>query len=43
MMYITYKFAGFREWKKTSELTVLENDLRDIQPFPEYIKVQITP
>jgi FkbH-like protein len=43
MMYITYKFAGFREWKKTGEVMVLENDLKQIQPFPDYITVRSTP
>lgn len=41
MMYITYKFAGFREIEKKGERVILENDLKQIQPFPEYMKVQI--
>jgi FkbH-like protein len=43
MMYITYKFAGFSEWKKTAELVIFENNLGHIQPFPAYINVQSTP
>lgn len=42
MMYIAYKFAGFKEIEKRGELVILENDLARIQPFPEYIRVQIT-
>ncbi|HAZ44664.1 MAG TPA: hypothetical protein DDW76_37635 [Cyanobacteria bacterium UBA11369] len=41
MMYIAYKFAGFKESDKKGELVILENDLNQIQPFPEYMKVQI--
>jgi FkbH-like protein len=41
MMYITYKFAGFKEIEKKGELAILENDLKRIQPFPNYMKVQI--
>ena len=42
MMYIAYKFAGFQEIDKRGELTILENDLARIQPYPEYIRVNIT-
>jgi FkbH-like protein len=42
MMYIAYKFAGFQEIEKRGELTILENDLARIQPYPEYIRVNIT-
>ena len=42
MMYIAYKFAGFKEIEKKDELIILENDLARIQPFPEYMRVQIT-
>lgn len=41
MMYIAYKFAGFKEIEKRDELVIIENDLMRIQPFPDYIKVQI--
>ncbi len=41
MMYITYKFAGFREVEKVADLVILENDQTHIQPFPEYVEVQI--
>ena len=41
MMYVTYKFAGFRKIDEVGETTVLENNLSQIQSFPEYVKVQI--
>src|SRR5205085_11376662 len=41
MMYITYKFGGFREVGKIDNLVVFENDLSQIQPFPNYVKVRI--
>jgi FkbH-like protein len=42
MMYITYKFGGFREVEKIDDLIVFENDLSHIQPFPSYVQVDIT-
>ena len=41
MMYVTYKFAGFKEIRKSGEVTILENDLARIQSFPDYVKVII--
>jgi FkbH-like protein len=41
MMYIAYKFAGFKEVEKKGELVILENELQQIQPWPDYMKVQI--
>jgi len=41
MMYITYKFGGFNEVNRIDDLVIFENDLSNIQPFPEYIKVNI--
>lgn len=47
MMYVTYKFAGFREVDKRYGLIRLENDLGSLPAFPEYIRVsaseRITP
>lgn len=40
-MYIAYKFAGFKEIERRGELTILENDLTRIQPFPQYMQVEI--
>jgi FkbH-like protein len=39
MMYVTYKFGGFREVEQRGDLIVLENDLTQIQPFPSYVRV----
>ena len=41
MMYITYKFAGFKEVEKRGDLVILENNLMRIQPPPNYMKVQV--
>jgi len=41
MMYVTYKFAGFKEIEKRSDTIVFENDLTRIQPFPPYMQVTI--
>jgi len=41
MMYITYKFAGFKEIEKRDGLVILENNLMRVQPPPDYIKVQV--
>jgi len=41
MMYITYKFAGFNELEKDGDLVLFENDLSTVQPFPDYVRVDI--
>jgi len=41
MMYITYKFGGFKEVEKVGNLVIFENDLSHIQPFPPYVTVHI--
>ena len=41
MMYVTYKFGGFKEVEQAGDLVILENDLTQIQSFPDYVKVQI--
>jgi FkbH-like protein len=41
LMYITYKFAGFKESQKIGKKIILENDLTRIQPFPDYVTVRI--
>jgi FkbH-like protein len=38
-MFITYKFAGFREVAKNGEVSVLENDFSRVQDFPPYMTV----
>ncbi|HEU5376438.1 MAG TPA: HAD-IIIC family phosphatase [Ktedonobacteraceae bacterium] len=37
MMYITYKFGGFKEIERKDNLVVFEADLARIQPFPSYV------
>jgi FkbH-like protein len=41
MMYVSYKFANFREVERRGELVIFENDLSRIQEFPSYVKVEI--
>jgi len=41
MMYVTYKFSGFKEVLEEGNKVVFENDLSMVQPFPDYVKVQI--
>ncbi|MEK6278962.1 MAG: HAD-IIIC family phosphatase [Acidobacteriota bacterium] len=41
MMYVTYKFAGFREIDKRYGLIRLENDLGSVPAFPDYIRVSV--
>jgi FkbH-like protein len=41
MMYVSYKFANFREVEQRGDLIILENDLSRIQDFPSYINVHI--
>jgi predicted enzyme involved in methoxymalonyl-ACP biosynthesis len=39
MMFITFRFANFKEVMKEDGYLVLENDLSVIQEFPGYITV----
>jgi len=39
MMYVTYKFAGFRTISENGSAQLLETDLQHIQEFPNYIEV----
>lgn len=41
MMYIAYKFAGFKEIETRGDLVILENDLQRQQAWPDYITVEI--
>ncbi|BAZ20912.1 FkbH like protein [Kalymmatonema gypsitolerans NIES-4073] len=41
MMYISYKFAGFKEIDKNGDLVRFENDLTRIQPVPSYVDFQV--
>jgi len=40
MMYMTYKFAGFREVEHKGQVIVMENDLNRILPIPAYIDLR---
>jgi hypothetical protein len=40
MMYVTYKFAGFKEIEKAGDFTILENNLTRVPPFPAYLTVK---
>ena len=41
IMYVTLKFAGFREIKRNGEAVLLESDLSRIQEFPAHVDVNI--
>ncbi|GCE50438.1 HAD superfamily phosphatase (TIGR01681 family)/FkbH-like protein [Thermosporothrix hazakensis] len=41
MMYVTYKFGGFRERERNGDMVLLENDLSHIQAFPDYATVRV--
>lgn len=41
MMYVTYKFGGFKKVATRGDLVILENDLNYIQPLPDYVDVHI--
>ncbi|NLL07030.1 MAG: HAD-IIIC family phosphatase [Clostridiaceae bacterium] len=41
MMYVTFKFAGFKEIDQVGDMVILENDLEHVQAFPEYLEVKI--
>ncbi len=41
MMFVMYKFGGFKEIERVGDLIVFENDLSSIQPFPNYMKIHV--
>jgi FkbH-like protein len=43
MMYITYKFNGFKEVSSEGNRIIFEADLDNIPPFPSYVDVRILP
>lgn len=43
LMYITYKFTGFREVERRGSVMVLETEAARIQPFPDQVRVRIMP
>jgi len=42
MMWVAFKFANFIEVEKREDYVLLENDLTQIQQYPDYITVTIT-
>lgn len=42
MMEVTYRFGGFREVGRDGDLITYEHGLETIQPFPEYVRVDVT-
>ncbi len=42
MMYVTYKFAGFKEVNEQAGVSILECDYSQIQPFPKYLELRIS-
>jgi FkbH-like protein len=41
MMYITYKFNGFKAIETRGNYCLFENDATNIQPFPDYVTVHV--
>jgi len=41
MMYMTYKFAGFKEIEQSDKFTLFENDTANIPDYPDYVKLII--
>lgn len=41
MMFVTYRFAGFKEVANEDGLLTLEHNLNKINPYPPYIDVQV--
>jgi len=39
MMYMTYKFSGFKEIEQKDNFTLFENDLSDIPEYPDYVQI----
>ena len=42
MMEVTYRFGGFREVERRGDLIIYEHGLETVQPFPEYVRVELT-
>lgn len=40
MMYVTYKFAGFKEIEERGNFVLFENDLANLQPMPRYVEIK---
>lgn len=41
MMYVTYKFGGFKEVAREGDLVILEHNLDQIQAMPDYVDIHL--
>lgn len=41
LIYVTFKFAGFREVHRNGQQLVLESDLQCVQPVPDYLTLRL--
>jgi FkbH-like protein len=41
MMYVTYRFAHFQEVARDGDVVVLENDCRQVPPYPDYLELRV--
>jgi len=41
MMYITYKFSGFKEYRKDGDFILFQHDPTLIPVISEYVKLQV--
>ena len=41
MMFITYRFAGFREVEHDGNYYLLEHSLLELPAFPDYVQINI--
>ncbi|MNG31419.1 hypothetical protein D3C84_1172110 [compost metagenome] len=43
MMYVTYKFAGFKEIQEEGDYVLFENDLSSLQPLSPHVTLVVEP
>ena len=41
MMYVAYKFAGFRELERRGDVVLFEHDLTRVQNPPDYVEIEV--
>ncbi|GEC93636.1 HAD-IIIC family phosphatase [Brevibacillus brevis] len=41
MMYVTYKFSGFKEIEVQGDKVIFENDFSVLKSYPEYVKIEL--
>ncbi|HEX2162499.1 MAG TPA: HAD-IIIC family phosphatase [Thermoanaerobaculia bacterium] len=41
MMFVTYRLGGFRQVAEDGDRLLLEHDLEQVQPFPDYVDVRV--